>query len=90
MNDLPGDQILEILKWIGIVFIAGFIGYFGRYLSMMIIDRIQRKKRAETTSAPPGEKIVTVATSSETDIAQQKIEKKRLKAEQKRAKKEKG
>jgi hypothetical protein len=29
-------DILEILKWVGIVLAAGFIGYFGRYPAMLI------------------------------------------------------
>ena len=46
---------LEILKWVGLVFAAGFIGYFGRYLSMLILDRIHKKRAAtpESTSTTP-------------------------------------
>ncbi len=30
--EIQGDNLaLEILKWVRIVFAAGFIGYFGRY-----------------------------------------------------------
>ena len=43
-------QPLDILKWVGIALAAGFIGYFGRYLAMLIIDRVHKKK-ARTTSA---------------------------------------
>jgi hypothetical protein len=25
------DTVLEVLKWVGVVLAAGFIGYFGRY-----------------------------------------------------------
>ena len=35
---------LEILKWIGIVLAAGFIGYFGRYLAMLIIEKVHKKE----------------------------------------------
>jgi hypothetical protein len=37
-------QPLEILKWIGIVLAAGFIGYFGRYLAMKILGQTQKKE----------------------------------------------
>ena len=37
-------QPLEILKWIGIVLAAGFVGYFGRYLAMLIIDKLHGEK----------------------------------------------
>ncbi|MEJ2740290.1 MAG: hypothetical protein P8105_10785 [Dehalococcoidia bacterium] len=39
------EQVIEALKWVGIVFLAGFIGYFGRHLSMILIERLRRKKR---------------------------------------------
>ena len=42
--DIEDNTLLEIIKWVGIVFAAGVIGYFGRYLSMIIIDRISRRK----------------------------------------------
>ena len=80
------DTIIEVLKWIGIVFAAGFVGYFGRHLAMMLIERMRRNKpesptpeAPQTTPLPPTD----VAAS-----AQAKVEKKRAKAEAKRAKKE--
>jgi len=77
---------LEILRWIGLVFAAGFIGYFGRYLSMLILDRIH-KKRAETppTTETPGETVVSAASQAERERL--KLGKKKLKQEKKRAKK---
>ena len=93
--DIQGDNLaLEILKWVGIALAAGFIGYFGRYLAMLIIDRIHKKKALETPVAEPAREItVTQETSPETvklEIEKQKakIEKKKAKAEAKRAKKE--
>ena len=43
---------MEALKWIGIVLAAGFVGYFGRYLAMKIIERVERKKAGEPPSPP--------------------------------------
>lgn len=38
------EQIITILKWAFIVFAAGFVGYFGRYLSMQILAKLHKKK----------------------------------------------
>ena len=38
-------QALDILKWIGIVLAAGFVGYFERYLAMMIIEKVHKKEQ---------------------------------------------
>ena len=80
-------DFLDILKWIGIVLAAGFVGYFGRYLAMMIIGRVHRKKEQETTvtASPPAPEAVQL------EVAKQKakLAKKRAKARAKRLKKKK-
>jgi hypothetical protein len=94
MDIQGGNLALEILKWVGIVLAAGFIGYFGRYLAMLIIDRIHKKKAPETPVAEPArETRATQEPASETvklEIEKQKakLEKKKAKADAKRAKKE--
>jgi len=95
--DIQGDNLaLEILKWVGIVFAAGFVGYFGRYLSMILIERVRRKRAQSvppTEAAKEAEEItITQAPSPETvelEIEKQKakLEKKKAKAEAKRVKK---
>ena len=46
---------MGILKWTLVVFAAGLVGYFGRYLSKLLIERF-RRGNAEGISAPqPGE-----------------------------------
>lgn len=79
-------DVIEVLKWVGIVLAAGFVGYFGRYLAMLIIERVHKKKaeRATVVQTPSPE---TVQLEIEKEKA--KIEKKKAKAEAKRAKKEK-
>ena len=80
-------QLLEILKWIGIVLAAGFIGYFGRYLAMLIIERIHKRKAQPTpTTEPATEKPTSPANRLEEDKL--KLEKKKAKLEAKKAKKE--
>ena len=79
-------DFIDILKWVGIVLAAGFIGYFGRYLAMLIIERVHKKKAPETPPAAPQSTPETVQLEIEKERA--KIEKKKAKAEAKRLKKE--
>ncbi|HEX77483.1 MAG TPA: hypothetical protein G4O03_03605 [Dehalococcoidia bacterium] len=79
------NPALAVFKWIGLAFAAGLVGYFGRYLAMLIIERIHRR-RAE----PPGPVEATrqtVATRVDEAATKLKLQKKRLKLEKKRAKK---
>ena len=94
MDFQSGNLAVEILKWVGIVFAAGFIGYFGRYLSMLLIERLRRKKtRATPSTEVTKEAPVTQETTPENirlELAKQKAKtaKKKAKAEAKRVKKE--
>ncbi|MEE9399546.1 MAG: hypothetical protein V3V23_04690 [Dehalococcoidales bacterium] len=78
--------MLEILKWVGVVFVAGFIGYFGRYLSMRLIERMRKKKPSATHTAEPAQEISAVQDTG-LEESKIKLEKKRAKAETKKAKK---
>ena len=56
------DIFLEALKWIALVFLAGFVGYFGKYLGIKIIARFQKDKDIQAggtdkvhTTAPVGQ-----------------------------------
>jgi short subunit dehydrogenase-like uncharacterized protein len=92
--DFPSDNTaVQILTWVGIVFAAGFIGYFGRYLSTLIIDRIHKKKAQEVpsqSSAGPSAPAQITPQSPQLEIEAQRAkgEKKRAKAETKQLKKE--
>ena len=78
-------QPLEILKWIGIVLVAGFVGYFGRYLAMLIIDRLHKK---EHEAGQPKSQIGMPSNQQfHNDESLLKLEKKRAKQEIKKAKK---
>ena len=77
---------MEILKWVGIVLAAGFVGYFGRYLAMLIIEK-RRSKRTEQMPETP----VREANANQDDPHEEaalKLEKKRAKVESKRLKKQ--
>ena len=80
------DTFLEVLKWIGIVVAVGFVGYFGRYLAMFVIEKLQRKKPDSSPAASPA---VEPQDSPEVQLVESrlKLEKKKAKAEAKKAKK---
>jgi len=80
-------ELLEILKWIGIVLAAGFIGYFGRYLAMVIIGRIHKEKTPQTYAREANKKILTRLDKKVAE-SQPQSEKKLAKIKAKRAKKE--
>ncbi len=80
------DQLLIVLKWVGIAFAAGFVGYFGRHLSKAIIARLHRRKG----ELPTEKASATKTAEQQTAILEKeklKLEKKRLKLEQKQQKK---
>lgn len=70
------ELAMQIIKWTAIVFAAGFIGYFGRYLSMQVIDRMRKKKAAENKGEQKGPM----------GKYEYKLEKRKAKAEKKKAK----
>lgn len=73
----------EVLKWVGLVLAAGFIGYFGRYLAMWIIDKMRRDK----PSSPAPSQEPPVSPEIRLEETRVKLEKKLAKAEAKKAKK---
>jgi len=64
--------LLTAIKWALIVFIAGFIGYFGKFLGKVLIARFHRRKELTTEIELEKERI--------------KLEKKKLKLEKKKKK----
>ncbi|AEA47291.1 hypothetical protein [Archaeoglobus veneficus] len=64
-------QIDDILKWTAAVFAAGFIGYFGKYLSKLIIARLHRRRAEKEFAERIGK-------------YEYKLEKERLKLEKKK------
>ncbi len=76
---MDNELILEIIKWVLIVFVAGFIGYFGKHLSKLILAKFSKKQKQETAKT-----IIHQHESPEKYKA--KIEKEKLKLEKKRLK----
>jgi hypothetical protein len=56
------DVFLEALKWIALVFMAGFVGYFGKYLGIKVSSRFHKDEGAK---AQEPDKIQTVALSGQ-------------------------
>jgi hypothetical protein len=46
------DIVIDVLKWVIIILIAGFIGQFGKSLSLHIIDYFKKKKGKEKAGGP--------------------------------------
>ena len=70
---------MDVLKWVALVFVAGFIGYFGKYLAKILIERFHKRNFEKSSIARPAE--------DKKDKSDYKAEKKRLKLEIKRQKK---
>jgi len=81
---MNGNEVWNILKWMLAALAAGFVGHFGRVLAERLIAR--RRKAAETGD-PRQDASPDPCVASEAIRAEQKIEKKRLKARVKAEKK---
>ena len=82
----------QVVKWVLVVLVAGFIGQFGRHFAKLILERRrQAKLEAERLQGPQaiaydGEKAkLELEKKRSKELA--KLEKKRAKAEVKKAKK---
>ena len=82
------DIFIEVIKWIGIVVAAGFVGYFGRYLAMLIIDKIHAKQSGQS-SAKEQFQCSSINPESKLEERRLKIDKKRAKSKAKYLKKAK-
>ena len=91
MNEIDYHQII---KWVIIVIVAGFLGQFGKSFATYLIERARKKKahaaseKLERVISPQTEPVPRAATS-ETTEAEGKAEKKARKALVKLRKKEK-
>ncbi len=83
-TDMDVKQVWNVLKWILAALAAGFVGHFGRALAERLIAQRRKARRSDDhhQEVPP-----EVVLASEEVEARQKIDKKRLKAQQKAEKK---
>ena len=83
---MDNELIIKILTWVLIIFVAGFIGYFGRHLSKIIIAKFSKKKEPVQTIIHQHESPEKYKSKAEIEKQRAKIEKKKLKLEKKRLK----
>lgn len=72
------DTFIDILKWVAVVFLAGFIGFFGKYLGRIIVAKFSKNKKPDTTR-PPTERVINHKLEKKRLKQIRKIEKKRSK-----------
>jgi hypothetical protein len=70
---------MDVFKWVVLVFVAGFIGCFGKYLAKFLIGRFHKRKAERSPIAQPAD--------DKKSTFDYKRKKKRLKLEIKRQKK---
>ncbi len=83
-------SVWDVLKWVLAVLAAGFIGQFGRVLAMRLIERRRNKRAARTLESDTEITSRSSGHSVERERLKTllKLEKKRAKADLKKAKKE--
>ena len=47
------DTFFEVLKWVILILLAGFIGQFGRTMSHYVMDYFRKRKEKSSSTAPP-------------------------------------
>jgi hypothetical protein len=77
------DTISEGLKWTLLVFAAGFIGFFGKYLGKIVLTRFHKGHDPEVKPAAPSAPSPPPGPDAK---AVKKAEKGRLKTQKKREK----
>ena len=74
---------LELLKWVLIVFIAGFIGYFGKQLGAWIISKFKKKDKVKKQTNPK-ETVQYIKETQGMNKYEYKLAKKKLKVKKKK------
>ena len=87
---MDASSVWYVLKWVLAALAAGFIGQVGRVLAMRLIERRRERKASSHTerSSEIPTSLPERSHKQEQLRALQKLEKKRAKADLKRAKKE--
>lgn len=82
---MEAEMIEQVLFWAAVVFAAGFVGYFGKYLSKIVIRKLHKKEKQPTAEKPVYKTVIRPGQKGKYDY---KIEKQRLKLEKKKGKAE--
>jgi|GEM_PF-2917155 len=72
------ESLIIAIKWTLVVFIAGFVGYFGRYLGKILIAKLHERRRRLAERK--------IVEDLELEKERIKLEKKKLKLEKKKKK----
>jgi hypothetical protein len=75
------DTAIEIIKWALLILLAGFIGQFGKSLSLRVIHYFQDKKKKKISPAAEAEQEADQAGKVDSIDPHHKTEKKMLKAQ---------
>ena len=86
MPNVTLEGVWSVLRWVLLVLAAGFIGQFGKSFALKLIER-RRRKKTDSDSASQHPLAAEIEIEKARLEAQAMIEKKRAKAEVKRAKK---
>jgi hypothetical protein len=81
------DTAIEILKWVLLILLAGFIGQFGKSLSLRLIHYFQDKRGKKALHVTAGNQGAARTAGVASSEPGQKSEKKMLKAQIKLSKK---
>jgi hypothetical protein len=81
------EIMLEVLKWVVLILLAGFIGQFGKSLSIHIIDYFKRRKNRASGSTIKETSQLPIIPSEHESQPPPKTDKKALKAQIKAQKK---
>ncbi|GAB4306849.1 MAG: hypothetical protein Kow0097_06620 [Candidatus Bipolaricaulota bacterium] len=82
------ETVWNVLKWVLVALVTGFVGYVGRFGAQWLIERARARRRAAgelSPQRPPPSGSSPAPRPGPTD--EQKAEKKRAKAQAKAAKK---
>ena len=81
------DIAIEVLKWVVLILLAGFIGQFGKSMSVRVIHYFQEKKKRNVPTVPVVDQVAVRQADPSSPGSDPKGEKKLVKGQLKAKKK---
>lgn len=81
------DTALEVAKWVVLILLAGFIGQFGKSLSVRVIHYFQERKKGKAPAAAAADHVAPQQAEQSSPLSDPKAGKKILKGQLKAKKK---
>ena len=78
----------DVIMWVAGVFVAGFIGYFGKYLGKILMERIHARRLEGMAERPSDPNEMKEKEEYDAEKQRLKLEKKRMKLIKKQDKKQ--